>query len=88
MFTPRAVFQELVKGYCYTIYQDPPTGQFYLMIDMDVYTESGKIFKGDIEVVFRKLDGLKKRQAVTINIFFWILLVGLLLAIIVRYASL
>jgi hypothetical protein len=55
---------------------------------MDVYTESGKIFKGDIEVVFRKLDGLKKRQAVTINIFFWILLVGLLLAIIVRYASL
>jgi cation transport regulator ChaC len=61
MFTPRAVFQELCKGHCYTIYQDPPTGQYYLMIDEVVYTESGETFKADIPAVFSKLTNLKQR---------------------------
>lgn len=61
MFTPRAVFQELCRGHCYTIYQDPPTGQYYLMIDEVIYTESGETFKGDIPVVFTKLTDLKGR---------------------------
>lgn len=61
MFTPRAVFQELCRGHCYTIYQDPPTGKFYLMIDEVIYTELGETFKGDISTVFNKLTDLKER---------------------------
>ena len=62
MFTPRAVFQELVKGHCYTIYQDPPTGRCYLKIDMAIYSESGTIFKSEISTVFQKLAVLKGQQ--------------------------
>ncbi len=61
MFTPRAVFQELCRGHCYTIYQDPPTGKYFLMIDESIYTESGETFKGDIPAVFTKLTDLKER---------------------------
>jgi hypothetical protein len=61
MYTPRAVFQELCRGHCYTIYQDPPTGQYYLMIDEVIYTESGETFKADIPAVFSKLTDLKTR---------------------------
>jgi hypothetical protein len=64
MFTPRAVFQELCRGHCFTIYQDPPSGQYYLMIDEVIYTESGETFKGDIPAVFSKLTDLKERLEV------------------------
>lgn len=62
MSAPRAVYQELSKGHCYTIYQDPPSGQYYLKIDEIICSESGKIFRGQISEVFEKLEALKERQ--------------------------
>lgn len=62
MFAPRAVFQELFKGHCYTIYQDPPTGKYYLKVDCVSYVESGKVFKGEIADLFLKLKIVKERD--------------------------
>jgi hypothetical protein len=60
MSPPRAIYQELSKGHCYTIYQDPPSGKYYLMVDESICTESGETFRGEISQVFEKLKVLKK----------------------------